>query len=415
MFNFFKKFFKKEKLEIKLADLDKWFDESTKRNFEELTPNIKSSYSSFKEKIELLKEQIKALENAKIKDEEKIEPRVKQIVLGNRQNYIRQLNILINNLQIPEAVHKEALEFCSALDQKLTELANSTKKSFYTAQHLFHKEVEDIAKTIKDMDSIIKELRQTIEKSNTVNIDKTKEMMKELNNKIKAKKQLSEELETEEKNLNGTKEKKEETEKKIKELEKSKEFAELHNLKSELNSVNDSLRLKENELIQLFASMDRALKKFKRITLENEDLIEQYLISPAKALLKDPEFKIIDLIKKMKQPILENKIDLKDRKKEKLLKTIDTVTKEYLENFLSAYNEILENKKTVENKINLSTVMKQKSDLDYRLESYTTKLDRLNNLIEELKQKKSRIDIEKMKKDLVNSIDSITNIEVAIL
>ena len=112
MFKFLKNIFKEKQIkkEVKLEQLEDWCKEKSKAVLDELNQNIKEKLENIKTNISGLKENINNLEKAEIKDAEKIEPRVKNVVISHRKNYLKVLNQFIRKVDIPEPDYKKALD-----------------------------------------------------------------------------------------------------------------------------------------------------------------------------------------------------------------------------------------------------------------------------------------------------------------
>jgi len=174
MFNFLKNLLKIEpkKEDIPTEKLNQWFNQKTEPFYSKLNTQLIDVFGSVPEQINEIKTNITNLENASIKDEEKIEPKVKQVVLGNRVNYIRVLSQFIDEVEIPQKIDYETSNnFCSKITEKLDELSKNTGKSFYTVQHLFPNQVEALAKNISNISKSAKSIKAVIEKNKIQKIE----------------------------------------------------------------------------------------------------------------------------------------------------------------------------------------------------------------------------------------------------
>ena len=412
--NLFSKKIEKQKVNIK--DLDSWFNNKISSIFNEVNDLIKNRFNEIDNAISILKESILALENADIEDPEKIENKVKQIVLGNRINYIRILNDFLDNTDIPKEInYKSALNFCSRTEGKLDDFSKNTAKTYYTVQHLFGKEVEEVIKKIRDISNLLKKLKQDIEKKNIVRIEKAKTDIQNLKNAISKKALMKKELEKKKNKLNKTKKIMEDLKNKLDELKKSQNFLELNKNKKRLDEINYKIRNIQNEIIELLSPLKTGFKKFKRVTIENENLVEEYSENPVKALLEDKEFKIIEFLQNMKKRILDGKIELKEKKKKKILERIDEISKEKLSNKTLLYDDFKKEKEIVERQIKTNKTSLTINDINNRLECNQQKLNQLYEEIRNLESTKKGIDLDKLKIELEEDLKFITNIEVNII
>ena len=95
------------------------------------------------------------------------------------------------------------------------------------------------------------------------------------------------------------------------------------------------------------------MKKYERLDLKNK-WVGGYLNNSLEALLEDKELKILEIIGKIKEAIAKGELELKDKKKDKILQELDKLDKDYFNLFLSKYNEL--NKKYIELKSEIGKI-----------------------------------------------------------
>ena len=127
MFKFIKSFFKKEKLSLTLDEIPNWLDYKTKDTSTNLKELLPEKINETKDVINELKNDLVELQEAEIKDEEKIQARVKNIVLSHRKTYIEYLKKLLTNIILPDGNDsKAALNFYRNTQEEITEFSKST-------------------------------------------------------------------------------------------------------------------------------------------------------------------------------------------------------------------------------------------------------------------------------------------------
>ena len=418
MFNFLKKLFKlePEQEDISIEQLEQWFKDKVESVYSNLDGQLKEKINSIPSIIETIKQHITELENAGIKDEEKIEPKVKQVVLGNRKNYIRILNQFIDSIEMPEEINaKTSSVFCSEIHNKLDELGKSTQKTYYTAQHLFPDQVERIAKDIKDIGKAVKAIKTVIEKNNITKIEDGKAAIQNLIKSIDRKERLKKDLSEAKEHLDKSQKLKQESETKLVNLRSSKEFDGFNKLKQEHDEIDNKLHNLKNQIIDLFSSLIPGLKKYQRVALENEDLIGKYIENPAKALLEDRNLEIIDVLQKMKNSILSNSIDLRDKKREKALEKIEQITKEKLKEILSDYDRLKGRESALDDKLKASKIMPLIEEAEYKLEHHTQMVEKIRKDIEKMEEDINKINIDEIEKEVQDKIKEAINVEIKLL
>jgi len=415
MFNFIKKFFKepeKEQHELKQSELQDWFNKNSKPIFEQLNQNIKE----LKEKINLeTKNTNQSLD--KLKDAKLMNPNItireKQFMEGNRDSYIRSVNVLINAIHIeddPDSI----LKFSDFFNEKLTQFAKSTSKAYQILQQFFGNESNGIALNIRNLDALIKELKQKVISQDIGKINSLKKEIQDLDKKKFHKIELNKELKQKTKQQENLVNHKNDLEKKIQGIKNSEEYNQ-HRALQELNrkyldKIDDSNKL----ITHSFAVIDAALKKYERVAFRDFDLISEYRKEPIKTLIKDTQFKIMEILDQTRKNIIGGTIELKETKKERILKEIEKLTQDYFEDFLSGIGDIKKKMDDVDEQLKSNKSSENLKKLEEDLNKFNHDLEKLNSHIDYLKQEINKIDFDKIKEKLKQEIKEILNLEIVI-
>ena len=175
MFKFLKRLFEEKETE-ETVEQDKllfWVDNKVKERLSKVEGELNMFFDGVENRKKILLERLNVLENAEIKDSDKIEDKIKNIVLGHRANYVRALTIFLNELQVPEQrTLSEAMKFSEALKEKLDLLGQSTSKSYGASQHLFFNEVQEVVKGLKDLNDLAGNFEKVVERHNLRDLEK---------------------------------------------------------------------------------------------------------------------------------------------------------------------------------------------------------------------------------------------------
>ena len=417
MFKFLKGLFKQEleKYEVNINELSIWFESKTESAFEDIKIGIKEGFNEIKETLANFKEHISMLENAEIQDANKIQDKIKQVVLGHRTSYTRVLSHFVDSIEIPEEIdYKEGNRIISEIEENLDNIGKNTTKSYYAVQHLFHSELEKITKDLKQLDSLVKQIKEKIQKSKVIEIDEIKQKITELIDAIEKKKDIGKQLKDKGGALLNLENSKQKFEDDIKGLRKGNDFLTLESLKKELEETEDLIKQKESEIVQLFSPLESGLRKFKRITLENEELVGEYADSAVKALLKDKALKIIGLLGNMKKNILSGGIDLRDRKRERTLESIDAIFPQKLKGVVSEHNSLLGQRENIKKQLSANPAKSSIKEIEYKLEHILFKTNKLKEEVVLIEKKYNQINIGALRKELEKKIKEAVNAEVII-
>jgi len=417
MFEFLKSIFreKTDKIELKTEELDSWFKEKAKAYASGLNDYLKNRKMQIEEIRKELEEAAAELGDASIEDEEKIIPRVKNIVLSARQEYIRELNYLLKQLNINTADNSSAVRSCRMLQENIDIFTKKTTKSYYTSQHLFHKQTEKIAAALKELGKAVKELNEHINNSKTLKAEHIAELISKLNNDIK----LLEEWKGSAAGLEEQRKNKEQqikdTESEIEELKKTKQFVEYEESIKKLKTAKDEMKAKGNSIFELIAPLHTAMKKYERIAIDNASLLNSYIDDPVKALAGDSALMLLNILEKMKESIGKGAVELKDRKKEKMINMVDNISREKLEALKKEFKDAEERVEQIKHEIEDNNVINKQEELLKRKDREKSELYAADREIKEIYELIGKINIEKEKQEITKQIKELTDIEANII
>ena len=160
--------------------------------------------------------------------------------------------------------------------------------------------------------------------------------------------------------------------------------------------------------------MERPLRKLTRLVIEDSDLLERYIESPVKTLVADTELKIIGLLKKLESNINNLTLELKDKKRDKVLETVKGLTDEFFAEFLGKYHELQEQKKKLMKEINDNPTLKKKNMLQYELGNVKDNLEKTNEDLTRIQSELSKINITEMKNNLSKDINELLNVDIVV-
>jgi hypothetical protein len=403
VFDFLKKFSKeKEEIkEIKLDELDGWIDSYSK----DMVDNVTSKLESIKEKInkekKKSKENIGALDKAELRNKN-VPERVKQIIDGNRSTYIQKVNMLIEKVNLPGNFDK-IIEYCDSFDMDLEFFGKSTLKGHQVLQEFFGEEVRNVAENVRDMGKLVKVAKSILKNAKMERISELKHKIRGTEQKRIRKVEIKDNIQSRTSELRTLKEKIAENISEIKKIKTEAEYKKVIGLIDSKKTLKQNLEELEKELWHSFSVIEPALKKYERITLEKE-LAGKYLTNSLKTLLKDSELNVVKLLEKMKTSIIDGKIELKDKKMEKILNELDRLNTDYFRGFLRRYNEVKDELSELKSVIEVSTTIKEVERIKEELYNYDDKLKLTKDNIDGMTKEVEGIDMKALKKDLEKSV-----------
>ncbi len=328
---------------------------------------------------------------------------------GSRQTYINFNKIFLDKVDIPNETNFDALkEFISNFEEASDTLSKSSARSFFVLQEFFAVESAEIAKHVKSIESNIKSLLA----NDYADIMNIQESITDLDRMIKEKVSVEEKIIGEEKELASIEASIVESENSIENHKQSERFQELNKTKKEDDDAKQSLKQCDEEVRALFSPLDKPLRKYVRVALENEALIQKYIDSSLDALGEDDSFKIRAVLDKLKSAIESGSVEVKDN--EKILSKIDDITKDKLENIRVRQIKIKEKLSECNRCIRLNPATRELEELEYKLEHFKDKKRRLEEEIVKLRKQFLKLDTDTIKQRIVDKVNEVLNVELTI-
>jgi len=412
MLKFLKKLFANKEIEkftVPLYELNEWFDKKAEPIFKELDEELESLRLKIKQEIRKCYENLDELDKAKLQNPN-IPMRAKQAMEGNRENYIKKMKIFLDEIYLKHKDYDEVLSFCEDFNRKLENFAKGTAKSYQILQEFLANESSRVASNIRVLDETVKKLKEKITELNLQNIQNTKKSISELKNKIKKKQSLEIDFNSKEKLIDQEKQKKDKVQVEIEHLKKSDDFINLKKLIEKKETVEKRIYDHRSTLSQSFSNLEKAFKKFSRIAFEDEKLVEKYVESPIKTLLKDADLRIMNILKSMERSLNDDKLGLDEKKKKKSLSEIKTLNNKFFVNFLKKHGELKKHLAEIEKDIENSDIETKLSVLRENLEKVNEELDKSADELNSLEEELSRIDVQKLKENLQNNVNNLFDV-----
>ena len=417
MLNFLKKLFAKEEIQeekIELNKLDAWLEEKTKPTFENLNNNINQIINQINDEKEKAFENIKILEAAKLQNP-KIPERVKTIMEGNRSAFIKKISFFLGNIDLKFHDCDEILKKCDEIKNQTDNLGKSTARSYQVLNEFFAREAERIAANIKNIENYSKDIELAVKNSKISVINKMKNDILNIQQKIKIKDGLENSLKNKKNELENNKNKKVEIENKINGIKSGIDYKNYENLLEEKSTIHLEINDIENRLFHDFSVLERALKKYSKTAFENENLILQYLSSPVNTLIADNDLKIIKILNDLEKNIIDNKLELEPKKSEKTISKIKELGNNYFIDTKNDFKNLNEKLGKIKSEI---TNNRAKNDLEFynkELSCIKLNIENLSSNITNISNELEKINIEKLKENLQEEINNAANARVTIL
>lgn len=406
----------KRATEIKLQNLEEWLNEKSKPLMEEIQQRIEETLMKVNEEIQRTRINIEILENSKLQNPN-IPFRAKQYMEGNRKAYIRYVNSFLGNMEINNKDYFYLLDFCKLFDELINNLNKSTLRSYTILQEFFANETNKIAQNLKNFDNLFKEFKTVLNDDKIVAPNKLREKIQSLEAKTKQKINLAIDFKNIEVAIKLSSNEKDALMTEIENFNESDEHNNFLRLNEEKKSKAAAFYNEQNQILQSFSALDRALRKYSHVAFEHEEIVLEYLKHPIEALASDKDLVILEVLKNLEKSLNENKLQVDDKKKEKSLEEIKRLNQEFIEQFLKKYFSFKIEMEVIEDKIKRTGIAekfknlnKQLEEINGRIEKYYEEFDKLKNDIIKLENA-----VINLKNEIENSFKEIFNEEVKVM
>jgi len=413
MLKFLKKLLSPEQpVRIPEEELSNWFSQQVELQNNPLRNKFEELREKYYEGEANIKKNIDVLENAELKNPD-ISIKELQFMHGNREIYIKKASLFLESITFPQKI-EDCGDFVTDFLKNLFEFSENTVRPYTILQEFFAHESRDIALEIKELENIAIEVKKVFEayqKSSASDImskinslKTTAERRLELVTQMR---QRETELEDEKENL-----KKLESEKKA--LKEGAEHKEYKKIQAAIEDTNSKMKDKQMELAGNFSILEHALKKYARMSFEHEALCNRYLENPTQALLADQQLDILRILANMRDAISRDEVELKDRKKEKSLSTIEKMDRGYLLNFVLHYNGLIKAKKKLEQEERGMPTPHKLKEFDSRIEKSWERQAIIQRELTELEKNVKDVDVGRLKKQIEEEVSAFIQKEFSI-
>ncbi len=359
-----------------------------------------------------LKESIGVLENAELRNSN-IPDRVKQIMEGNRENYVQRMEKFLKEVEIPSD-SIEAMRFCESFSLNLKDLDQSVARGHHVMSEFFPKEAGVISNQIKELNRAIEETKIKLQSFGFDKIDRLKLKLKEIIGKTSRKNFLDNEIKSSIEKIEELKAKVEEKGKMFDKFSGGFEYDEFTGLTDKKGLAELELKKLVEVLNHYFSEVEPALKKYSNYNPENK-LIKNYLKDVLKSVLEDEELEIVRIIVNVRESMASGKLELKDKKKEKIFRELEKLDMNYFKQFIGSYKKLKMEVEELDSEIKNSKVSEKYGKMKNDLDQSRKELEKLENVLEGMKKEHAMINVEDSFGFLENEIKEVFGKSVKII
>jgi hypothetical protein len=417
MLKYLKNLFGKEKepqtVIVSEAELKGFLIEEKKIKAKALTKHSDECINAITEVIAQTKVLLLGLESAELHNK-KITGQEMNFMVGNRKTYIKNTRDFLDRIEKIMAfdLPEEISDAISSAKKQVDILSKNNIRPYSVMQHFFANESRIIGNKIKDIIIQYELLEKYFTDSGITQIDDVLRLVEEKEEKDNARKKLEDEINAKKEQITENISSLKKARAQLKKLEDSSDFSDFKRICLEKERIAAELKHLENELLAAFDPIDSALKKYSRVALDNE-IIESIIRSPVAAVSMESR-KIVPMLVKLYEAVSKETIELKDRKKDRVLSAINKLSQEYFDSFIKKHEALKKEKHETEEKLRQNGIMRDYEDLQYRIKHLETREGILKTDIENIEKKVEKIERIEFDSDDIDKLCAITGKSIEI-
>lgn len=358
------------KKEMALEELDAWLARKEEQMRTALNGILREASAEMEEAKAALQGSIDALREAELRNPN-IPAKALHFMQGNRDSYVKLASLFLRDA-FPEGIsgmaYEEAKTFISGFKQHIESFSSSSLKNYQVLQHFFAHESQAVAKRIKGSENALRKLEEALVESGLDALAEAKEEAASIRQKIGRRREFAEETEREKGHLRRAGQKEQGLREELAALEASDEAKALGGWREELRSVEDSLARARRELSFRFSPLEKALKKFAKVSFEHDRMIAAYAERAEQAIEEDSQLAILSILPKLRQSLHDGSLGLDEKRTQKALDAIGGISREVLTRHVERTNALGEQRQKLMQRIRESPVERKKGELASALE-----------------------------------------------
>ena len=306
------------------------------------------------------------------------------IMEGNRENYIKKISHFVTTIDVPKN-YLDTHDYCIKFSQDIEQLNRDIQKNIFVLQHFFGNEVKEANRALHVLEESIIDIRVILEKNGINYLKDIQKDIKSFVDNVSKIKDFKNQIETEQAEIKEHQDKIDKLNERIKTITSGTDYRALEAFRQEKGAAENEIKNILMETNSAFSGLDTALKKYYYMNPDKK-VIREYMDDVRSAIINDTQLTIADILKEIKVAIENDKIDLKDRKKESCIEAIDKLTYEKLKETHTQILKLEDQKQHAQTKITHNSASLNLSEQQYWINATTDKLAYHNNNIDKLER-----------------------------
>ncbi|MFH0868697.1 MAG: hypothetical protein V1839_00560 [archaeon] len=263
----------------------------------------------------------------------------KAVAEGNRASFATATENLLKTFRFPDSVD-DFSAFIQNSNSALGEFMSSSNRSFIISNEFFTEQTANIKKCLHELDKVLQALAAHHREKKLAELPIVKDKIEKLVQKLGQSEKLKAELKETETRLNDIQAQIEKAKHSQSELLQSQACLARQKLESELKEAKAKTKMHADEMHSTFELLEAPLHKVVWDNPSHKKLVERYLEDAPAAISQDKDFKLADVLAKLRVAIETGQIFAKDKRRGLVLESIDRLTKDYLQAWLASHDDL---------------------------------------------------------------------------
>lgn len=405
---------------VPFSELNSWVDTHTSHHLKSISESAKPLLEKIDDALFACEANLTKLEHAELRNKN-ISSRELELMKGNRVSFIKrtqQFMAIISSLYNKENKAVMSYEDMKLFYEKATAEIRTyhevTLRPYAILQHFFSNESYAVAKQVKEIDSLLKEMNALLEKQSVEFITEVKQEIAVAAAKQKQQQELLEEKKQLEEEFQRLIFSQEQASQKMEKIKDSEGYQKYCSFLKEAEEQEKKLQQHSAEFQRSFSVIEKALKKYSKLDPSKEAFLASYLEKPLDALLADAQFQIASVLEQVKKALVEDTLEIKDEKKEKTALELDQMALAFFQNFVEQHQKLLEEKKHSDQLCAADTAGQNYKEAEYMFTTYKEKADAVQKQIVVLNMQIEKLDVPGHIAKLTQEVQNCTKRDVEI-
>jgi predicted nucleic acid-binding Zn-ribbon protein len=383
-------------IEIRFEELPSWLASGKDRLSQ--GRHAESVYSDIEDALLGIRKS--ALELEKAEPEGRFHLKMVKIASSNRENMIKQVRLLLNNINIPKTTDiRTVFEFHENAIQTLTMCLENMMKSYQYTKMVFYEDSKKVIAEVNELGRLLNQLVEPLYGSKKVldafdNAEKKMLNIKNMISRVEDEKKLIKELDEK---IDSLKKKTELNRDNLTQLVDSEQWKQYLNSNSDLVDLENKAKKAESDIITLLVPLNKPLQRLKQMNEAGKYDLLPAIKKELHLCLIDPKSINPEFLVDVQTIIQKDTIAFNPEKRAKILEQIKfSVSK--IGDFIKEYHTISYNINAKKDEIAGMNIIQEAADLRGRISSLQ---DNLNSAEKELE----------VSKKLLKSLEDGINLE----